>query len=236
MERHHGGNRRAATPNPESRSSNLFLRRLWYDYLRLWAVLLGALFFDIRSVGARHVPRRGGVLIASTHQSFLDPVLIGLGLPRQINYLARESLFRHWRPFAWLMQSLNAIPLRLGASDMRAFRESVKRLQAGEVLLLFPEGTRTRDGRIGRLLPGVWNIAHRARVPIVPAVIDGAYQAWPRTHLLPRPHPIRVMYGPPISLAEIDAAGSDGLTALLSDRLRKIGSDPIFQPNTHGGP
>jgi 1-acyl-sn-glycerol-3-phosphate acyltransferase len=198
------------------------LRQWWYRYLHLWSVILASTVFPVRTLRRRHVPRRGGVIIACNHQSYLDPVLVGLGLSRQINYLARRSLFRHWRAFSWLMLSLNAIPVRHDGSDVAAFRESVRRLRAGEVLLVFPEGTRTPDGEVGRLLPGVWNMAHRARVPVVPAVIDGAFEAWPRSARLPRPHRIRVMYGGAVSAAELDALGSEGLRMLLTERLRGL--------------
>lgn len=185
----------------------------------MWSVMLGSIIFHVRPLGRRHVPRVGGVIIACTHQSFLDPVLVGLGLPRQMSYLARRSLFRHSRVFSWVMLSLNAVPVRAAGSDVRAFRESVRRLKEGDALLLFPEGTRTYDGEIGALHPGVFNIAHRARVPIVPAAIDGAFESWPRGRRLPRPYPVRVMFGRLISVAEIGAAGSEGLRAMLRDRL-----------------
>jgi 1-acyl-sn-glycerol-3-phosphate acyltransferase len=149
-------------------------------------------------------------------------VLVGLGLPRPIHYLARSSLFGHWRPFDWLMRSLNAIPIRREGADRPAFRESVRRLRAGEAILLFPEGSRTRDGSIGLIKPGVWNLAHRARVPIVPAVIDGAFEAWPRGRRLPRWHAVRVLFGAPIGLGTIDTAGSAGLSALLQERLEAL--------------
>lgn len=202
--------------------SSSLIQHCWYTALHFWAVILAAIFFRLRVLGRRHVPRRGGVLIASSHQSYLDPPLIGLSVPRQINYLARDTLFRHSRAFSWVMRSLNAIPVRREGGDMASFRESVRRLEAGRALLLFPEGTRTPDGRIGPIRPGLWNIAHRARVPIVPAVIDGAFKAWPRTRLLPRPRPIRIMFGPPIPLADIDTIGSDGLCALLFERLNDL--------------
>ena len=207
---------------PHSGRTSVTAQTWWYGWLHGWSVMLGSIIFRLRPTGRRRVPLRGGVIIACTHQSFLDPVLVGLGLPRQMSYLARRSLFPHSRALAWLMRSLNAIPVRRSGRDVEAFRESVRRLRAGAALLMFPEGTRTADGEIGRLRPGVWNIAHRARVPIVPAAIDGAFEAWPRTRRLPRPYPVRVMYGRPISVAEIDAAGSGGLNAILTERLRDL--------------
>jgi 1-acyl-sn-glycerol-3-phosphate acyltransferase len=91
--------------------------------------------------------------------------------------------------------------VRLGVADTTAMREAVRRLKQGWCLVVFPEGTRTQDGSIGRLKPGVLMIAERAGVPIVPAVVEGAFEAWPRSGGMRR-HPISVWYGRPISAAQ----------------------------------
>lgn len=185
-------------------------------------MILASLLFRIRAIGRRNVPREGGVIIACSHQSYLDPPLVGLLLPRQIHYLARASLFTGPRAFAWLMRSLNAIPVRREGGDRQSYRESVRRLRAGEAVLMFPEGTRTPDGEIGPLRPGVWNLARRAGVPVVPAVIDGAFEAWPRNRLLPRPAPIRVLFGRPIPAAAIAATNARAFSADLAARLADL--------------
>lgn len=143
----------------------------------------------------RHVPRDGGVILASNHQSFLDPVLVAVPLHRGVTFMARDTLFRFF-PFRLLISSLGAFPVQRGTADLGAMREAIRRLEAGQALLVFPEGTRTKDGRVGRMRAGIGLLASRARVPVVPVRISGAFESWPRSSKLPRPKPVTVRYGP----------------------------------------
>lgn len=174
------------------------LRTLWYGFLRILAQPLFCALLRYRAYGRENIPSRGGVLIVSNHQSFMDPLLIGVGLRRQIHIMARQSLFYKSVFFRWLIESLNAFPLKEGGKDSGAIKEAIKRLTAGKVVLVFPEGTRTWDGSIGELHSGIGLIAQRSGSPIVPAVIHGAYEAWPRTRKLFRLRPIKVAFGSPL--------------------------------------
>jgi len=142
-------------------------------------------------------PTSGGVLYICNHQSFLDPVLMSFALRRPVNYMARDSLFRT-PGFKQLIASLNAFPVKRGSADLGALKEAMRRLKDGGQVVVFAEGTRTLDGRIGPLLPGVAMLAQRAADWIVPVVIDGAYECWPRTQALPSPGFISVQYAPAI--------------------------------------
>ena len=111
-------------------------------------VRVGAtLLFDLQAFGADRVPRQGGALMISNHQSYLDPPLLGVRLERPMAYLARAELFK-FGPFAWLIRNLNAFPVRQGRGDVGAMKESIRLLQAGWLLNMFPEGSRTPDGRL----------------------------------------------------------------------------------------
>ena len=124
--------------------------------------------FDLKVYNANYVPRRGGVLIVSNHQSYLDPVLLAVKLHRPLSYMAKSELFEN--PFlAWLIRNLNAYPVRQGEGDVGAVKETIRRLQEGHALNLYPEGTRSPDGTLQPLLPGVGLIVRRAGVPVVPA-------------------------------------------------------------------
>ena len=169
--------------------------------------------------GQTNVPARGGVVIAANHQSYMDPPLLVLALDRMAAFMARRSLFRH-PLFAALVRGLNAFPISRGQSDPAAVRGALQRLKNGWCMILFPEGTRTRDGRIGRLRPGVFRIADRAGVPIVPAIVEGAFQAWPRQGRLRR-HPISVWYGRPISAETRRIIGLTESMALLRSEFEK---------------
>jgi 1-acyl-sn-glycerol-3-phosphate acyltransferase len=130
---------------------------------------------------------------------------------RGMSYMAKSELFRN-KAFAWLIRRLGAFPVRQGAGDVGAVKETISRLQEGRMLNIFPEGSRTETGELGPMLPGVALIVRRAGVPVVPAAIDGSYQAWPKGQKYFHPHPIRIVYGPPIDM-----------TGLKSDQVvRKI--------------
>lgn len=188
------------------------LRRAWYALLQQVARVLFVLIFGIRVYHRHRLPRQGGVLVVANHQSYLDPVLAAVGMPRPYHPMARASLFR-FAPFRWLIRSLYAFPVRRGKVDLGAVREALRRLKAGAVVLMFPEGTRTRDGSISPLHGGPVTIAARAGVPVLPMVIDGAFEAWPRTCVLPRPHTIRIACGKAVSAAEAAAGEPDEVMA-----------------------
>lgn len=159
--------------------------------------------FDFRTDGVDHVPRTGGVLLLANHQSFLDPVLIALRLEREIAFLARSTLFHG--AFGALIRYLNAFPVKQGKGDVGAMKQTIELLKQGHAMVVFPEGSRTYDGRLGPLAPGVALLIQRARVPVVPIAIEGAFDAWPRSRKLPTPARIRVAYGKPIRPGEVDA-------------------------------
>ena len=184
----------------------------FFAFARFLCRAVCAIMFRPRVFGRENVPREGGVLLASNHQSFLDPVLVGIRLPRHTHFMARETLFRSWLA-GWVLPRVNAFPIRRGEADKSAIREAIRRVSAGAALVVFPEGTRTRDGSLGRIRPGIFVIAERAGVPIVPVVIDGAFRAWPRHAKLPRPHRVQVVYGEPIP------PGADDPAALVTERL-----------------
>ena len=158
--------------------------------------------FDLKVYGIEHVPTEGGVLLLSNHQSNLDPVMIGVQLRRPVSFLAKSELFEPWG-FRWLIRQLNAFPVRQGAGDVSAVKETINKLKAGHLLTVFPEGTRTPDGNILPLQNGFALVVRRAGVPIVPVAIDGTFQSWPRDAWLPHPHPIRVKFGPAMDVGEM---------------------------------
>lgn len=180
--------------------------------------------YRIRYWGRENIPRQGGVLVVSNHQSHLDPPLVGAGCPRRMNYLARNTLFR-FGPFRWLIRSLDAIPIDLEGVGVTGFKETLRRLKRGEMVLMFPEGTRTRDGRVGPFLPGFSTLAVRTRSAILPVALEGAYQAWPRRHKLPRPAVIHVSYGHPILPSQFGQHSDEQLVREVERRIRKLHAD-----------
>ena len=141
--------------------------------------------------------------MVTNHQSYLDPWLIGIAPARQLHYMARDTLFKGGL-LTWLMELWNTFPVKRGAADLTAIRTATERLDKGFVVNVFPEGTRSEDGSIAPIAPGISLILSRTKsdIAILPVIIDGAFDAWPRHAKAPRFHPIRIHYGKPIPRSE----------------------------------
>lgn len=167
---------------------------------------LYVVFFRVRLFGVERLPERGAAILASNHQSVLDPLTLGIAPDRSLSYLARESLFGI--PFlGWLIRGYNALPIPREKIGARRWLEACREvLSRGSALVFFPEGTRTRDGRLQRARGGIELLARCAGAPLVPALVVGAYRAWPRGAVLPRPGTIHVHFGRPIDSQETACA------------------------------
>jgi len=189
--------------------------------------------FDIRAYGIEHVPSSGGAIIASNHQSYIDPVLIGVVLPRPLSFVAREGLFRI-PLFGALLRGLGAKPIDRTAASRSTLAAAVEIVGAGGLLVVFPEGSRTDDGRIGPFQRGFGFVAARSGAPVIPAAVRGAYEAWPKAKLLPRPGSLRVAFGEPLRYDATEPglfvqAVQEGVCALF-DRLGGPGVSPGEPP------
>jgi 1-acyl-sn-glycerol-3-phosphate acyltransferase len=210
-------NRRRGT-GPLAAKDRSLAQRLVYDAFRVLARSFGVAAYGLRVVGREHWPADGGALVCANHQSMFDPPLVGLTCPRRLNYLARDTLFRV--PLLGpLIAFLDAIPIDREGGGLAGLKETLRRLKAGELVLIFPEGTRTRDGNVAPLKPGFISVARRSAVPLIPVGIDGAYQAWPRTAALPRLGRIAVAIGEPISAAQVREWSDEALLAMLAQRI-----------------
>jgi 1-acyl-sn-glycerol-3-phosphate acyltransferase len=136
-----------------------------------------------------------------------------------MNYLARDTLYG-FAPFDWLMNSLGAIPIDREGGGLAGIKETFRRLKRGAMVLMFPEGTRTKDGRIGRFRPGFTTLAVRGRAAVLPAAIEGAYHAWPKRRKFPGPGTIHVHYGPALSPQAVAEFSEAELLAEAERRVR----------------
>ncbi len=196
--------------------------RLWYRCCRQVCQWAYVLLFRGRVFGARHVPRRGGALLVCNHQSFLDPVIATLALPRECHYMARDTLFGKTALFDRVARSLNAFPIRRGQADIGGIKETLRRLKQGELVTAFPEGTRTPDGRVQEIEPGVVVLARKAKVPIIPGMILGAFEAWPRQRKLPMLRPLLMAYGARIEPQTLAALDDAAAVALVRGRIVEL--------------
>jgi 1-acyl-sn-glycerol-3-phosphate acyltransferase len=195
--------------------------RAVYAVSRAVVQALYIVLFRGRVFGIDKVPRRGGVILASNHQSFLDPMLATLALPRECHYMARDTLFADPR-FRRLIETYNAFPVRRGSSDIAAIRACLKRLAGGALITTFPEATRTQDGRVSPCQPGVIVLARKASVPLVPTALEGAFDAWPRHQKLPWRATIWVAYGDTISPEELRRTPREEMAERLTSRIRTL--------------
>jgi len=178
-----------------------------------WSVCFALLklVFRLRVSGAENVPESGPVLYVLNHQSHLDPVIAGMGIKRRhTNFIAKSGLFRN-RLFGAFLKGLNSVPIRQGAADMGAIRTAIEQLEAGRVLLMFPEGSRTPDGAMHTFKRGAWLVLSRAKPVVLPGAIEGAFDAWPRTRSRPflLGQRVALRVGKPIPAETLLAMGPD---------------------------
>jgi 1-acyl-sn-glycerol-3-phosphate acyltransferase len=189
-----------------------------YRVSRSLAQLLFMSLFRGRVFGVHNVPARGGVILAANHQSFLDPILATLSIGRECSYMARDTLFEH-PVLRAVIEYYNAFPIRRDTADLRGLKELIRRLRQGRVVLTFPEGTRSEDGSIGPMRAGVALAARRLDVPVVPTLILGALQVWPRSRRWPRPHPVLVSYAKPVYPDEHEELTDERYMELVRERI-----------------
>ena len=173
------------------------MRRWWWRLSQALSRACANTFWKFRVFGLENVPRTGGVLLASNHQSVLDPVLVAMVLPREMHFMARRTLFRN-PVLRVIIVGYNAFAIDRDSADVKGVKSAIARLEAGNILLVFPEGTRTGDGSIGPM-KSVGVIAERAAVPIVPVLIQGAYEVWPKGRVIPHLGVISLVFGKPLS-------------------------------------
>ncbi len=205
----------------------MFKKRLkiaWYWVARFGCAVFCAIVFRLRVRGRENVPRGGAYILAGNHQSYLDPVFCGVGIRRRLCYVARDSLYR-FKPFAWLIGSLDAIPIGQDKADIAAMKMIIARLQQGEAVCLYPEGTRTHDGKIVPFKAGFGLLCRRSRAAVVPVLVDGAFECWPRQKRFFTPGRVTIWYGPTLAAEEIRTMTNEELTDRLTATLRQMQHD-----------
>jgi len=183
------------------------------------ARLAGRLLFRLRVIHRERMIQNGPVILAMNHQSYLDPPLAGTACDRAIYFLARRTLL-NVPLLGWVLPRLNVIPVNQEGVDRSALKAVIRVLQAGNGVLIFPEGSRTLDGNLQPAEPGLGLVIAKTLAPVVPMRIFGAYEAMPRSDGRLRLVPITVVVGEPIffSAADLDST-KENLYAWLSERV-----------------
>jgi 1-acyl-sn-glycerol-3-phosphate acyltransferase len=173
-----------------------------------------------RVEGLEKLPEKGGALLLANHQSYIDPLLVAAGMRRPVSYLARHNLFQV-PVIGWILRNTYVMPIRRESAGADSIRESVRRLEHGYYVGMFPEGTRTRDGRLGEMKPGFVALVRRTRVPVVPVGIAGAFEAFPKGSFWMRPRTVRVVFGVPFSVEEVSALTAKGQEQVFVEELTR---------------
>jgi 1-acyl-sn-glycerol-3-phosphate acyltransferase len=149
--------------------------------------IMFSLFYRWHIEGAENVPKSGGAIIAPNHMSFFDPPLTGSAMKRPLYFMAKKELF-DIPVFGWIIRRTNAFPVKRGLQDMSAMRHAFSLLEQGHLLLMFPEGTRSKNGRLGKARMGSGMVACNAQVPLIPVKIEN-------TNLMLKFRQIKIKYG-----------------------------------------
>jgi 1-acyl-sn-glycerol-3-phosphate acyltransferase len=183
------------------------------------------MFLRMHFVGLENIPTSGSFVLAVNHQSFLDPIFAGIMLKCQLCFMARDTLFTS-RIFGPLLKSVKAIPVRRGQADLASIRAIIAHLKQGDSVCLFPEATRSADGRISPFKGGFSLICRRGNAPVVPVLIDGAFECWPRHRKFFKiGSKVTVTYGLPISVEKITGMEDENFAAMLTSTLRQMQSE-----------
>jgi 1-acyl-sn-glycerol-3-phosphate acyltransferase len=186
----------------------------FYTFARSIAAGVLKSFYRLEMVGLENIPKQGGVLLCSNHINNFDPPLVGIKIPRPVYFMAKEELFSV-PVFGKVIKMCNAFPVKRGMSDRDALRKGLNILKEGNVLGLFPEGTRSRTGELGKGLAGAGFFASRSNAVVIPCGIIGPYKIFQK---------IKVVYGKPIEMDELrkNKASAEQVTELIMSEIQKL--------------
>lgn len=165
-----------------------------YNILQFFFKIFFRLLFKVEVIGKENVPSEGGMILAANHLSNWDPPFLATFLDRKVSYMAKEELFKN-PLFGWIITQCHVFPVKRGAADRTAIKTALSRIKDGMCLAIFPEGTRSRDGKIHKAEAGVGLIAAMSKVPLVPAAIIGTRGIFGSEKLFPQ---LKVIYGKPL--------------------------------------
>lgn len=185
---------------------------------RLLCLGIAKVVFRLHVDGEKFVPREGPAILAANHVSYIDPIIIGIAVRRPIHFMAKKELFRS-RLVGWLLRQFGAFPINRHRINLQAFKRAASLLNAGEIVAIFPEGTRGDGVQLRPAKPGIGLIAARTGAPVIPVLHRGTEKVLPRGAWLPRPHRITVKFGAPFRFPEEQAGEGQGQVVMFSQTI-----------------
>src|SRR3954454_17533939 len=199
-----------------SRARTRGVRPLVYWCVRAALQPFFHVWFRLGRIGREHIPARGPAIIASNHRSFLDPFVIAVMARRPIYFVAKKELFGVHPVVSWLLSSLGAFPIDRGASDRESMATARAILDRGDIVLMFPEGTRIRPGALGRPKRAIGRLALETGAPVVPVAVIGTEAV--RRGWRIRPHKVRIRAGRALTFPRVEKP-SPALAGAVTDRI-----------------
>jgi 1-acyl-sn-glycerol-3-phosphate acyltransferase len=186
----------------------------FYDFAKSVVTGIFKPLYRVEAVGLEHFPKEGGVLLCSNHIHNFDPIIVGIMAPRPVHYMAKEEIFSV-PVLGNIVRKCNAFPVKWGFNDREALRTGLKILKDGHVFGLFPEGTRSKTGELGKGLSGAGFFALRSTASVVPCAVIGPYKSFRK---------LKVVYGQPIDLEEMrkEKASAEQVTELIMSKIEKL--------------
>lgn len=180
------------------------IQRFIYSASRLLCLGIAKAVYRLHVEGEEHIPMTGSAMLAANHVSFIDPVIVGVAVRRPVHFMAKEELFR-FRPFGWYLRMLQAFPVNRRRLDLQAMNRAISLLEQGQIVLIFPEGTRGNGIHFRPAKPGIGLLASRTLAPVIPVFHRGTEKVLPRGGWVPRPKRISVMFGAPLRFSGAQA-------------------------------
>lgn len=178
---------------------------MWYWFGRGLCRWFFRFMGGLESIGQENIPRTGGVILCPNHVSHLDPPAVGGGIRRQVHFMAKEELFKV-PVLGYCIARFGSFPVRRGTADRRAIRRAIELLEEGKVVCLFPEGTRSLDGKLQDAESGIGLIALKSGVPVVPVAVFGTNKVLPSGASRPARHHCTIVYGAPIRFDDLQTS------------------------------
>lgn len=196
------------------------MEKLWlFNFSRMLVAVFCRLYFRIEFEGAERVPASGAMIVAPNHVSYFDPLWVSIPVKRPLRYMTWDKMTR-LPLLGSLIQAYGAFPVKVDRGDRAALRHSLEQLRAQGGLMVFPEGARTRNGKLMPFKPGVIRLALETSATIIPVTIIGGYHAFSPHHVFPRPYKVKIVYHEPIKL--IPPADQSNLKEYMNSESERL--------------